>query len=130
VRTITEYLSGNFDEELRVLVAPFVGWKEIERCGRSSMRPNCNGAEWRGTKDARYGEQTFYLIPRYTTSLDACRELLADLTEGEQYSFLRALRIVTGVNSSSVLECDLFLMVTATARQICVAYLIVKGVLK
>lgn len=131
MKTIQEYLSGNFDEELNVIVAEARGWKRWEQNDTGGWT-NDDGDEL----DAP---------PPFSTSLDACRELLTDLTEEEGLRFGSALadilqslpsdisnlsaltRATTQPSASSIIW---HLLKVITARQICVAYLIVRGILK
>jgi hypothetical protein len=121
MKTITEYLSGEHDQELRVLIA--------EARGLNNPRIQ---KWWDESLHAMYNHPTEGTchIPPYPTSRDACEALLAELTEEqEQFSFLRQLEWVVG-ETTGVYPVDNFALLRTTARQICVAYLIVIGVLK
>jgi len=115
MKTIPEYLSGQFDEELRVLVMDTLdpgAWPEITH------------------------DRTVIISEPFSTSLDACRELLEDLTEMETDDFVIHLSLILfggPVNSTAWwdLEChEALTLLRATAQQICVAFLIAKGILK
>jgi len=124
MKTIQEYLSGHFDEELRVAVAEARGW--IHKNDPSKTRAD----EW-------------WLLPPYSTSRDACEGLLADLTLEEGIKLVQKLvgflddihadgevsPLVCMSDVSSPVEIT-FRVLLAAPRQICVAYLIVKGVLR
>lgn len=116
MKTIPEYLSGQFDVELCVLVAEARGWQRIEvgegyKPGILSGR--LTDLAWRDP------------LPPFSTSLDACRELLVDLQRSQKHKMCQL--IGAWINSTNNLEEDVLI---ATSRQICVAYLIVKNVLK
>lgn len=119
MKTIQEYLSGEYDEELRVLVAETRGWK------RKEFTVVGHGSYFEWTKDDIYFLE---LPPPYSTSRDACEELLADLTEEEQLRFCDVLKSI--VPKPAILDFELWEFLRATARQICVAYLIIKKILK
>ncbi len=125
MKTIEEYSSGKFDEELNVLVAEARGWKFTEGFNVPSL--SFSGARASADcwikPDGNAGHGIFE-PPLFSTSLDACRELLADLTVGELYEVVTQISLWDMEVSSAVA------VLRATARQICVAYLIVKGVLK
>lgn len=120
MKTIPEYLTGQFDEELRLLVAEARGWQDC-----------FNG----------YGVTKRYIgtpskcevrvpLPPFSTSLDACRELLSDLTDIEWPKFVNKLGfVIHGTKACWQTELCKSL-ICATARQLCVAYLITKGILK
>jgi len=109
MKTIPEYLSGNFDEELRVLVAEARGWK--------------NGFGYWKRPDGGYASD----CPKFSTSRDVCEELLVDLTDEEWNKFTLQLEAWVYVGKSVEL-CKSMLLVTA--RQICVAFLVVKSIIK
>lgn len=127
MKPIPEYLSGSHDSELRVLVAEARGWTNVSL-----------GVTQRGEHSLTvYGISRFDTcrmpVPPFELSRDACEELLAELTEEEKDNF--AVQLANIILERYIgwwdLEChEAFLFLRATARQICVAYLIVKGVLK
>ena len=126
MRTRSEYLSGEYNEELRALVAEARGYS---KCENDPDHPE-DIEGWTGYKDG-----VLVLAPPFSTSLDACRELLMDLTEEKRRKFVQVLyqliqpdHVVRGWWKANVNE--IWLLFNATARQICVAYLIVKGILK
>lgn len=119
MRTIIEYLSGQFDEELRVLVAEARGWTTAENQGAAGgFIPKHAGNSYYDEIGGTHEHAILNACPPFSTSLDACRELLADLTETEERKFDNQLVAYCGFTWK------------ATARQISVAYLIVKQVLK
>lgn len=136
LKSISEYLnpSGVNDEELRVLIAETRGWTEIEPYEKRGHMTNLEGKGIIVGTDPTGNKRQH--VNRWETSLDACRELLEDLTEEEWSRMSDALGEILGLDAgqsawwqAGPIECaQAFLR--ATARQIGVAYLIVKGVLK
>lgn len=135
MKTVKEYLSGEHDEELRVLVAETKGWDDCcldNPMGSPKIGPN--GLPPGTPKNVEVWNYR-RLIPHYPTSLDACRELLEDLTDEEWDNFIDALGLVT---KTAVMQLRFIRiryhnirdLLSAGARQICVAWLIVKGVMK
>ena len=128
MKTITEYLSGKHDQELRVLVAETRGW----------MKHPCVKDVWRSPEQCKknvellgtvVGPWTPELEPpsSWTTSLDACHEFLEDLTEeewGQLHYWLGYIFYCTERQPARVKD-----LMTAHPRQICVAWLLAKGVL-
>ena len=128
--TIAEYLSGEHDEELRVLVAEARGQKTRIAAGGELWSEGT--VPWKGKcfckeKDGVLIEEYFGPTPFYSTSLDACRELLADLTESEWLKFVDCLSgLIKDTRSFYAMAKQ---MLNATPTQICIAYLLTKGVL-
>lgn len=126
MKTITEYLSGNFNDELRVLVAEARGWKHVRLCHTAEGAEN---GYW-GLRPGFIHKENEERLPPYPTSRDACEELLADLTAHEWPKFIDQLGICT-IGHKPCWQTELCrALIRASARQICVAYLIVKGVIK
>lgn len=122
--TIAEYLSGEHDEELRVLVA--------ETTGKFPMQVTSgeNGCykTWCYTKHKDNG--MLFNLPKYSTSRGDCEELLADLSEPEWRTFLESIcLILSGFRELTNSFQGIREIFSATPRQICIAYLLTKGVL-
>lgn len=119
MKTIEEYLSDQHDEELNVLVAETQGWTLLE--------PEVHPAityHWAYPPGVKTGNRS--LIPLFSTSHDACRELLGGLTEDE---LIQASNLILKWADAKTDQTFVAALLRATARQICVAWLIVKGVL-
>lgn len=73
------------------------------------------------------------LLPNYTESLDACAEFEKTLTDEEQQEYFYQLNEEVGLVSPRspawLLEWSVFKLITATARQRCLAYLKTKGLI-
>ena len=118
--TIPYLLSGTpeSDEALRVLVAEARGWR------RNKIFDKADQKAW-AHPDGHLDWQ--YNLPPFSTSLDATRELLEDLTEEElEGPFSEALHAMI----PEALWQNWKYPLLATARKISVAWLIVKGFLK
>lgn len=139
MKTIPEYLSGSHDSELRVLVAETRGWirqpcpdilgfcKWFRPDGtlHKYYKQDFDGPWYESPHPTHRLDEVPFELPPYPTSRDACEELLADLTDPElRRAGLLIIKWRTDYAGSIVA------ILRATARQICVAYLIVKGVLK
>lgn len=120
MRTIEEYLSGQHDEELDALTAETLGWTE-STFGGWWVDPS-------GTSPA--------IPPAFSTSRDACQPFLAGLTDEEWSKFDDVL--IRVLESDGILPWPhkergalgfAVIYLQVTARQICVAYLLVKGVM-
>lgn len=120
MQTIEYYLSGTpeSDEALRVLVAEARGWKT-----KVVVRFFYDVTIWIRPDGVYCQSDNSDELPPFSTSLDATRELLADCSNDE----VRDIGNIIDGWSSGMLRVILLL---ATARQISVAWLIVKGFLK
>jgi len=104
VKKISEYLSGDHDEELNVLVAEVL-----------KREP-----KWIG---AVAGNRWLEPMPKFSISLDACCELLVDLTVEE------LCKVVTQISLWDMEVSSAVAVLRMTARKLCIAYLIIKGVI-
>lgn len=109
------------DDEIKSLIRKSQGWTELKE------GPHPYG--W------RLGDEWHYLhnVPNYPGSLDACAEFEKTLTTEEQQEYFYQLNEEVGLVSPRspawLLEWSVFKLVTATARQRCLAYLKTKGIL-
>lgn len=127
-------MSGEFDDELRIVAAKALGWKKWQDQEKLILGGDGPDYLWTAPNDiAMRGEDK---IPPYSTSRDACGELLLDLVKEEKESFSGwLLNICLGSQKGKLgwwelSEQEVFILLRATARQICVAYLLAKGTLK
>jgi hypothetical protein len=124
MRTIEEYLSGNYDQELSCAVALERNWFFHDDCWHRPGKQVDRAGNEVPFRDIRsYGESN---DPLFAISRDSCEELLADLTDHEMWlvsGLITNWTSAPGVHSYTRL-------LRATARQICVAYLITKNILQ
>lgn len=126
MKTIPEYLTGQFDEELNMLVAEAkYGWTDFDNLTIAN-HPDDHARYLCGSG---HKEDGWNRVHPFSTSLDACHEFLEDLTKEEWFNFRDELDNVTCDPNADYRNREQR-FICATARQICVAYLIVKGVLK
>lgn len=105
------------DEEIRIKLAEACGWK-----------PTTDGGIcWDSNGKAILNP------PNYPADLNSCAEFEKTLTTEEQQEYFYQLNEEVGLVSPRspawLLEWSVFKLVTATARQRCLAYLKTKGVL-
>jgi uncharacterized protein YbdZ (MbtH family) len=146
-KTIQEYLSGKHNEEVDVLVAENRGWTiwngYIKAPGGGSISGQ-HRSRAMSIKEAPADliRDLLKELTPYSTSLDATRELLAELTEKrDRAKFLIALdqivqgkdvdlRVITIGIHWEITDEDLWILFCATPLQISVAFLLVKGIIK
>lgn len=110
------------DEEIRIKVAEACGWEVISDT-LCNVKPDKNG-------DPEI--EPIAPLPNYPESLDACAEFEKTLTTEEQQEYFYQLNEEVGLVSPRspawLLEWSVFKLVTATARQRCIAFLKTKEV--
>jgi hypothetical protein len=76
-------------EDQRIAIAEACGWLDIQRCGRMSLKPHPEGAEFRGTLDApslNYA-RTYSRLPDYLSDLNAMHEAEKTLTADQEFDY-------------------------------------------
>lgn len=130
------------NDEIRIAVAEEMGWRDIKKCGKSSMLPSETGAQLRGTKDDLIAsEKVYYFLPNYPSDLNACVEFEKALhatghlpLHNEHREYLVALMSILNPakelwdNGTFIGNWgDAIKVAEATALQRCEAFLRVKG---
>ena len=127
------------NEEIRIKVVEAMGLKFV-RAGNIKM-PNAQEMwpdHWQDTRGKRKRIDGSIVgitvaLPNYPESLDACAEFEATLTDEEQQEYFYQLNEEVGLVSPRspawLFEWSVFKLVTATARQRCLAYLKTKGLI-
>lgn len=124
------------DEEIRIKVAESRGWTreptDIQGLyGWISPQGGFAGRYHHPEMPEPYeGDPS---VPNYPKDLNACAEFEATLTDEEQQEYFYQLNEEVGLVSPRspawLLEWSVFKLVTATARQRCLAFLKTKGIL-
>lgn len=106
------------DDELRVMVAKEIGWKQLDDSTRIYAELN-RGFYYAIKPDG----QPTYGIPNYPEDLNACAGFEQTLTTQDKYDYFVFLR---GIMEEHIAQFVIF----ATARQRCVAFLMTRGEIK
>jgi hypothetical protein len=119
------------DEEIRIKVAEAMGWTNITAFHFEDVVTGKPKILHKGDCPALEIEDQW--LPNYPESLDACAEFEKTLTDEEQQEYFYQLNEEVGLVSPRspawLLEWSVFKLVTATARQRCLAYLKTKGLI-